>query len=301
MKTVLESMTGFASTTITLPPNTHNQSAQLTINLKSLNSRFFEATCRIPYALMPLEIDIISHARTQLKRGSVLINMSVNDASYFKGPVQASLPTIESYLTALKTAQHNFKLPGEVTLTMILQLPNIFIMEEETIPEPVKKHILAGLDQALTTLKEVRATEGAQLFNDINARVEQLKKLLTAIEQTFKITFKQRQEEINTQLNTLGKLSGEVAQQQRMQLYLELDRIDVQEEITRFNAHLTTLAKTLTGPQEEKGKTLDFTLQELGREINTLSAKCANGDMSSHAVAIKVELEKCREQVQNIV
>jgi uncharacterized protein (TIGR00255 family) len=301
MKITIESMTGFASTTITLPPNAQNQTAQLTISVKSLNGRFFEATCRIPYALLALEVEAITHARAHLKRGSVLITMNINDAQYFKGPIQISLPTLASYLSALKTAQQKFNVTGEITLAMVSQLPNVFVAEDETIADQIKTAILQALDRTLSVLKHVRATEGQQIFNDINARLQQLHVLITAIEQTFKQTFDERQQEINKQLATLGPVSSDIAQQQRMQLYLELDRIDVHEEITRFKTHLAAFEKTLISDQEEKGKSLDFTLQELVREINTLSAKCANGQMSTNAVAIKVELEKCREQVQNIV
>ena len=299
MKTMLFSMTGFVSKTIKLPATSSNESAYLTFNIKSLNARFFEATCRLPYTLTPLELEFTTRARTQLKRGYLSINISVSDANYFKGKIQVSLSTIEHYLAALTATQKKFNLPGEISITTLLQLPNLFSAEEGIIPDELKQYILSAFDDAIGELKNVRAAEGALLLNDLNERLEQLKKFIKAIETTFETTFKKRQEEINQQLQTIT--TSELAQQQRTQLYLELDHIDIHEEITRFNTHLQAFTNTLAAQQEEKGRHLDFILQELGREINTMSAKCANSDISTHSVAIKVELEKCREQIQNIV
>ncbi len=302
MKTMLFSMTGFVSKTIKLPQTSGNESAYLTFNVKSLNARFFEATCRLPYTLAPLEIEFTTHARTQLKRGYLSINISMSDANYFKGKIQVSLSTIEHYLEALTATQKKFNLPGEISIATLLQLPNLFSAEEGIISDELKQYILSAFDDAIGELKNVRASEGALLLNDLNERLEQLTKFIKAIEATFEETFKKRQEAINQQLQTIQTTTtGELAQQQRTQLYLELDHIDIHEEITRFNTHLQAFINTLASQQEEKGRHLDFILQELGREINTMSAKCANSDISTHSVAIKVELEKCREQIQNIV
>jgi len=298
---MLFSMTGFVSKTVTLPPSDSGVAAHLTFSIRSLNARFFEATCRIPQALVPLEVEFSTRARAQLKRGSLSISINVSDVNYFKGPVQASLSTIEHYLGALRSAKQKFSLPGEISVETLLQLPNIFVTDDVALSEQVKQNILVGFDQAIDELKNVRAGEGARLLDDVNDRVAQLKKLMCEIEHVFIKAFKGRQKAVEEQLEKLQQSSGEVAQQQRMQLHLELDRIDVHEEITRFNMHIKSFQDTLVSEGDEKGRHLDFILQELGREINTMTAKCANSDMSSHAVAVKVELEKCREQIQNIV
>lgn len=301
MKSTLFSMTGFVSKTVNLPPSDSGVVAHLTFSIRSLNARFFEANCRIPQALISLEVEFSTRARALLKRGSLSISINVSDVNYFKGPVQASLSTIEHYLGALRSAKQKFSLPGEISVETLLQLPNIFVTDDVALAEQVKQKILIGFDQAIDELKNVRAIEGARLLEDINERITKLMKLMREIESAFAQAFEKRQKEVEEQLEKLQQSSGEVAQQQRMQLHLELDRIDVHEEITRFNTHIKSFRDTLDSEVEEKGRHLDFILQELGREINTMTAKCANSDMSSHAVAVKVELEKCREQVQNIV
>ena len=124
---------------------------------------------------------------------------------------------------------------------------------------------------------------------------------ITDIKKTFKETFKEKQEEINNKIKELANLDPEFIKQQRIQYYQELDRADIHEEIVRFNTHLKTFDALLKKKQPEKGRQLDFILQELGRETNTIAAKTTNSSISAHAIAIKVELEKCREQIQNIV
>ena len=130
MKSVLSSMTGFVSKTIDLPPSITNKSAQLTLNIKSLNARFFEINWRLPQALSPLEVELTNRARAQLKRGSLAITASTTDLNYFKGPVQASLSTISGYLKAIQEVQKEFNISGTVSVDTLLQFPNIFVAEE---------------------------------------------------------------------------------------------------------------------------------------------------------------------------
>lgn len=301
MKTVLSSMTGFVSKTIELPPAASNKPVLLTVSIKSLNTRFFEVNWRLPQALASLEVELTSRARVQLKRGSLMINATLSDVNYFKTQVQASLSAIGGYIKAIQEAKKEFNISGEITMDMLLQLPNLFVAEEAVVSDHVKKLIFDGFDQAIAAVKKSRMAEGAILLKDLLERINHLEILMAHIQELFEIAFEDHQKEVNKQVISLQQSTSETSQQQRMQLQLELDRLDVHEEITRFNTHLQAFSAILAGPQEEKGRQLDFILQELGREINTLSAKCANSQMSSDAVTIKVELEKCREQVQNIV
>ncbi len=301
MKTAISSMTGFVSKTIELPPAASNKPVLLTLTLKSLNARFFEVNWRLPQALSPLEVELTSRARAQLKRGSLTINATVSDVNYFKMRIQASLSTIGGYIQAIKEAQKEFDIPGQITVDALLQLPNLFVAEDGVLTDTLKNLVFGAFDQALGELKQIRLQEGSVLLQDLLARTAKLEQLIVQVRELFELAFEEHQKEVSEQIVLLQQSTSETSQQQRMQLQLELDRLDVHEEITRFNTHLQAFYAILTSSQEEKGRQLDFILQELGREINTLSAKCANSQMSADAVAIKVELEKCREQVQNIV
>jgi uncharacterized protein (TIGR00255 family) len=110
-----------------------------------------------------------------------------------------------------------------------------------------------------------------------------------------------KKEKITARLTTLDTSNQEMSDAQRNALYFELDKIDIHEEIVRFKSHLETFTKALHTKELEKGRRLDFILQEMAREINTITSKCSDAEISAHAINIKVELEKAREQVQNIV
>jgi uncharacterized protein (TIGR00255 family) len=300
MKSALFSMTGFVTKTIALPA-ANNQLVNLSFSIKSLNARFFEATCRLPSALSPIEIELTTRAKELLCRGHLFITVGLNDPNYFKNQILPSLANIKGYLDALHQAQDEFELPGEVTINSLLQIPNLFVAEEAAITPEIKKLIVTSFNQALEELKQARLTEGTQLLKDLEKRLALLYQHIDSIEELYKTSFAERQSGINEKLNTITQPEAEVSQQQRMQLYLELDRLDIHEEIVRFKTHLKNFDAVVHNEQEEKGRQLDFVLQELGREVNTVAAKCANSDISTHAINIKVELEKCREQIQNIV
>ena len=112
---------------------------------------------------------------------------------------------------------------------------------------------------------------------------------------------KNRKKKVHATLQEIGADENLLADAQKNGLYALLNKIDIHEEITRLNSHLENFITILQQPDAEKGKRLDFTLQELGREINTITAKCSDSTISSHAINVKVEIEKMREQIQNIV
>jgi len=297
---MLSSMTGFVSKTISLPID-KKEMVNVTINLKTLNSRFFEATCRLSYALNVLETEFIKLAKNRLNRGHMYLNITISDPNFFKEEIVASLSMIKSYLDVLNVVKKQFKLPGTIALNDLLRIPNIFVAEEAPVDDKIRKLILNGFDDALTELRKIRATEGAELLKDLKKLATIISDEIDSVKKLFKISFKKKQDEINKKLAKLNKIDQDLAKQQRIQFCQELDRLDIHEEIIRFKTHLKSFETLLNKKQEEKGRQLDFILQELGREINTIAAKSVDSTISSHAISIKVELEKCREQIQNIV
>lgn len=293
-------MTGFVSKTITISTD-KEQLVNVNIHIKTLNSRFFEATCRLTHALSTLETELVKRAKEKLNRGHMYLSITISDPNYFKGKVTTSLSIVKGYLDMLNEVQNQFKLPGTIVINDLLRIPNIFVAEEAFIDEKTRDLILKGFDEALLALKKIRAAEGTELLTDLQKRTAIMAEEIEEIKKLSKVALKKKQEEIKKELVQLGKIDSELAQQQRMQLYLELDRTDVHEEVVRFKTHLKSFDTLLNKKQEEKGRQIDFILQELGREINTIAAKSDDSTISSHAINIKVELEKCREQIQNIV
>jgi uncharacterized protein (TIGR00255 family) len=294
------SMTGFATKTLTLigPDGSH---ANLSFMLKSLNSRYLETHCKLPFALTYLETEFIKIFKQKLLRGSIQFVIQVNNPMLFKGAIHADLPTVKGYLRASDIIKKQFDVPGIITIADLFRLPNLFISEEEPLDKEKQNLILKTVEELTDKLLEVRKIEGVALLDDLKKRVCALQSFIDYVEMRAQIVMEIRKREIAEQLAKLEKVSSDFAETQRNVLYLELDRIDIHEEIIRFKNHLVTFNTTLLSDMLEKGRRLDFILQELNRETNTIAAKCADAEISSLAINIKVEVEKAREQVQNIV
>lgn len=297
---MIASMTGFSSKTISLTIS-RTQQVTLTIHVKTLNSRFFEANCRLSQALIPLEIELVRRAKQQLYRGQLYLNMTLSDPNCFKQEVAVSIAMVKEYVNALKKIKKECKLAGTITISDILTIPNLFSTEEMPISAKLKESILKAFDESIEQTLKSRLVEGAALGKDLEKRAQIMEEHIEKVNELFKVTLAQQQEDLNKEVANLKKIDNDLANVQQMHLYQELDRTDIHEEIVRFKTHLENFANVLHNKQIEKGRQLDFIVQELGREINTIAAKCSDGRISAHAITIKVELEKCREQIQNIV
>ncbi len=294
------SMTGFATKSLTLTGPDGSQ-ATLSLMLKSLNGRYFEAHCKLPFALTHLETECIKIFKQKLRRGSIQFIAQISNPMVFKGSIHADLPTVKSYLKECETIQKECNVPGTLTIADLLSLPTIFTTGEHSIDKKTQQTILQVVQELTEALMQVRVKEGGALQKDLETRVSAVQKHIAQIEKRAHTVMESRKKKVAEQLALLEKTSPDFVETQRNALYLELDRIDIHEEIVRFKNHLETFKTHLMSDESEKGRRLDFILQELNRETNTIAAKCADAEISSLAINIKVELEKAREQVQNIV
>lgn len=292
-------MTGFATKSLII--TVHEAKTPITLSIKSLNSRYFDSNCKLPYPLANLETDFIRLFKSKLHRGAITFTMHIANPSAFKGTIEPSIATLKSYLTALDTIKKTFSIEGTLSIANVLLLPNIFITEEQELDEKTKKEIFDATDAIVNDLIAMQAKEGEVLKKDIAERSAIIDKEVKAIEISFESVMANQKQKVNEALAELEKDSSKFAEMQKDALYAILDKIDVHEEIVRFKNHLKNLLASLESPEIEKGKRIDFILQELSREINTITAKCSDATISSHAINIKVELEKVREQTQNIV
>jgi len=304
------SMTGFATSSVSLPI-TDGVSSILTITIKSLNARFFETTCKFPYALSPLENQIIKILKMRLHRGHVYCTMHVNNADVFGADVVPCTKTIASYVNALHVIKKKFHLDQPVTLDQIIRLEHIFETTERALDERIVALILQAIDGVVKQVIAERIREGNELLKDIKLQCSVINNQMQVVEEEAGKLRADQEKKIDQALHEVGGDKELLAELKKSSLFTILDRMDINEEIVRFKAHMHNLIIHLDAPlptdegvpgaRYEKGKHLDFILQELAREINTIAAKCANARVSTSAISIKVAVEKIREQVQNIV
>lgn len=310
---MIRSMTGFSSTILSLPrkaaesPTSGNsapeQPLQLAMTLKTLNSRYFECTCKLPYSLSFLETDLIKYFKSQLYRGNVVFMVHLSDPSALTGSIEPSYTAVQGYLTAVDHIKKTFPLSGTLTISDLITLPNIFETKETPLNQETIDRIMKAVEQMTTVLQQMRITEGKALAVDLESRVKVIKKYLEELEPRAHVVMEQKKEQLFATLKTaLAETHQESASEaQTTLIYNQLERMDIHEEIVRFKTHLESLLKIIKSDEIETGKKLDFTLQELFREINTIASKCNDSIISALAINTKVELEKSREQAQNIV
>lgn len=297
---MIQSMTGYATKTITLTKGT-DQKAHISMQLKALNSRYFEVNAKLPPALSYLETDLIKTLKKALTRGYITLIVYVDNPSIFKGAVVPALSTAKSYATAIKKIRKELDIDDHLTLEMLVRLPNIFSTEEQGMDKQSAQAVLDATHELIAHVIIEREKEGVQLKKDISKRLASMKKEIVAINKRFNIHMEEQKQKLADLMNDLEGDASDLADARKSALYSVLDKIDIHEEIVRFESHLENLNNLLDTPVSENGKRIDFTLQELAREINTITAKCSDSQISSRAINVKVEIEKAREQAQNIV
>lgn len=295
----MRSMTGFAAQQATW--TIHQEKINVTMSMKSVNSRFLETTFKIPYALAHLEIDVLKLLRHELIRGNVLINIYTSNQTLFKGNISASISTAQHYIDGARLIQKQTGIQGTVSLSDIIALPNIFSTQEQLLDNDAKQNFLTLSQEVIRALIKEQEKEGAALLRDLEQRAHIINQRIHDIETLHESYMTQRKTTIIQELNGYTTDDNTVIEVRKATLYHLLDKIDIHEELVRFKSHMTHLQDLFISATIELGKRLDFILQELGREINTIAAKCSDATIGSRAIDIKVELEKMREQVQNIV
>jgi len=268
--------------------------------LKSLNSRFFESTCKWTGSLSFLEIPIANELKKKLVRGRVFLSVRAGGEGDIFERVVPVEKVVTDYLKAATTLKKRLKIKGDLEMADIVDLPSVFSFEREPVGKSFETAVIKLIHKAIDQLMAARKVEGRHLEVDLKKRFALCDKHIARIKTVFTAFLKEKKEEAKNLL-ILSKNGDHEAEKQLSECYELINKIDINEEIVRFKSHLKNARKLLTTAQVEKGKRFEFTLQELSREINTIAAKCSHFDISSVAVDVKVELEKVREQVQNIV
>lgn len=296
---MLVSMTGYNS--LTSPLKLHDgQNCSLSIELKSINGRFFEAICKLPSTMNHTEIKIISMLQKKLFRGRVFLTVRFDGGNDILETIVPSLKVAQGYLAAAEKIKAHANLPGAISITDLMQLPNVFTSEKGSLNAVDEEAIMNLISKAADNLTATRREEGRALERDLTSAFTTCEQKIGSIEILFEKLMDEKKEEIK--LHLVPAQEGDQTAKDRLdELYATLNKIDIHEEVTRFKSHLANIKLFFSIDQIDKGKRLDFILQELLREVNTLMAKSSNFDISSMGIDIKVELEKAREQVQNII
>ncbi len=270
------------------------------VEIKSFNHRYCDISLRLPRRLSALENQARTLVRQRVSRGRVEIFLQAEDTSLPEQKLELDLPLAKDYYRALKSLQETLAVPGEVRIETLASFKEIFARKEtETDLEKEWGGVQAALERALTALDVMRRDEGIKLGEDlaghlqvIAARVREIEERAPQSLQACRDRLAQRVLELSEGIQVdEARLVQEVA--------FMAERCDIAEEVVRIRSHLSQFEDMLTRP-EPAGRKLEFLLQEINREANTIGSKANDALASQVVVEIKSELEKIREQIQNV-
>lgn len=292
---MIRSMTGYGR------GESRGPSGQLTVEMRSVNNRFLDVQVKLPRSLNALEPRVRGRVQDGFSRGriDVFITRSGADAAPFRFTVDHERAA--QYVSALKELQAKFSLAGAVDIALLASLPDVIGREEVAEDQEALWTALSGaLQQASEGLRSMRGQEGASLARDITGRLDAIEGLVAAVRARAPQTVELARKRMADALERLLKEPPDPARLAQ-EIALLAERTDVTEELTRLGSHLGQFRGMLSGTGTEPvGRKLDFLLQEMGREVNTIASKAQDAEIGAGMVAAKAELEKVREQVQNI-
>jgi len=268
--------------------------------LRSVNGRYLEVVTRLPRQLALRENEVREHVRRKLLRGKITLTLSIERGADGAAPLKVDAASAKAYYRLLNDLRKAVRLKQTVRLEHLLQFSDIFEPRElENTGEKEWDVVQVALDRALDALLVMRKAEGEELQRDFDARLDALSGLVDRIEQLSKAQVPRERERLRERIAQI--LEHEPVDEGRLELELAIlaEKLDVTEECVRFRSHLTYFRQAMASP-DAAGRKLNFLIQEMNREVNTMGSKSSDADIAHLVVQGKEELEKIREQLQNI-
>ena len=293
---MMKSMTGFGR------GSTTGLNFNVTVDLKTVNNRFLDVHLRTPTELSSIEPLVRRQISESLSRGRVDASVTFDRTSEIV--YELNRPMIAGFIEALRSMQQEFKLAGEPDVNVLARLPGVMHPVRDSLSDEMARGVEDAISKALEELDRMRAREGATLASEMRDHLDEIERHLPVIEDaagnqldTYRARLQKRIGEL------LARDSLEIVELDQNRLAQEVaylaDRSDITEEIARLKSHLKQFRESLDG-EKDVGKRLDFLLQELNREANTMLSKSTDFAIKEAALRVKAEIEKLREQVQNV-
>ena len=291
---MIKSMTGFGR------GNYQDETLNVNVEIKSVNHRYFEFSSRIPRAYQFLEEKIKAYCQRNMSRGKVEVSVFVEELGDNSTEVVLNHTYAKAYIKALETLSKEYKIKNDIKISSLAGNSELFKTRKNALPdELVTEAVLKALEEATTAFVEMRKVEGERLKTDVLSRVDFILSKVALVEEQNPKTVKAYRYKLEAKIRELL----ENAQVDEARLLTETaifaDKVAVDEETVRLKSHINQL-KNLLDSEETVGKKLDFIVQEMNRETNTIGSKAQDVEIAHIVVDIKSEIEKIREQIQNI-
>ena len=292
---MIKSMTGFGRREVS------DGERKFTVEMKGVNHRYLDANIRMPKKLNFFESAIRNLLKKSVQRGKVDIFITYEDLSESQVSLKYNEKLAEEYLTYFKKMEESFPLENDIRVSTLSRYPEVLTMEEQLMDEEeLWNGLKKALDGAIKQFVETRALEGENLKTDIINKLDSMLKLVDVIEERSPQIVAEYREKLETKVHELledtqieeGRIAAEVV--------IFADKICTDEEVVRLRSHILHMKETLQSEESGIGRKLDFIAQEMNREANTILSKANDLEISNIGIDLKTEIEKVREQIQNI-
>ena len=291
---MVKSMTGYGRCVETV------NGREFTVEVRSVNNRYLDCTVKLPRSLTFAEETVKQAVKAAISRGKVDVFITVRSEGGMEAKVTLNAAMVEGYLSAMKQMVTDYGVTDDISVSLLSRMNDVFSIEREEVDEEQLLSDLMGVvKQALENYNAMRATEGKALENDLRSRGETILSLVSQVEAGNAQTVVDYRTRLYNKLKEV--LANTAIDESRIltEAAIFADKVAVDEETVRLRSHLKQMNTMLTGGGAV-GRKLDFLLQEMNREANTIGSKCTDVALARIVVDIKAELEKIREQTQNI-
>lgn len=287
---MIRSMTGFARGEVTTPQG------QLLCEIRSINNRYLEVQIKLPETFRPIEAELRQLAMGQLGRGRVDAALSLRGLEARLPSGHLNLPLARQLIAHAEAVAHEMRTPGPLSPMEVMRWPGV-LEQEELDPAVLFPAALSLFGQTISDLAAARGREGTRVEEMLERRCTEIEARVAAVVTRLPTVHERIRERLRERIESLAIAVDHDRMEQELALLAQ--KLDVSEELDRLTAHLAEFRDTLR-VETPVGRRLDFLVQELNREANTLASKSADAETTRHAVDIKVLVEQIREQVQNI-
>ena len=292
---MIKSMTGFGRCEI------QKESKKFTVELKSVNHRYLDVNIRMPKKLNFFETAIRSLLKQSVQRGKVDIFITYEDLSEQQVSLKYNEVLAAEYLSYFEKMQEKFSLENDIRVSTLSRYPEVLTMEEQAVDEEeLWKGLKKALDGAIRQFVETRTSEGEHLREDLIEKLDNMLKLVGCIEERSPQIIAEYRDKLETKVKEL--LADTQIEDSRIaaEVVIFADKICTDEEVVRLKSHIVHMKETLVSDDSGIGRKLDFIAQEMNREANTILSKANDLEISNIGIELKTEIEKVREQIQNI-
>lgn len=291
---MIKSMTGYGSA------KGQAEGLEITVELKSVNNRYLDTSVRLPRSFLFAEDTVKSAVQAHISRGKVDVFVSVDSSTADDMVIKVNEPLLKSYVEAIRHISEEYSLVNDMTALNVSRFPDVLSVEKKDLDaDAIAAAISSITEKALDDFDAMRLREGEKLRDDVLSRLDTIDALVRTVEEEAPKTVADYRARLEQKMAEVLGTAGIDESRILAEAAVFADHIAVDEETVRLRSHMAQL-KTMINGSSPTGRKIDFLIQEFNREANTIGSKCQNSDIAHVVVDLKSEIEKIREQIQNI-